>query len=170
MNSSIDPIFEIAKIAVPSALVVVGWLVLYRNAKALEKRKEIKALVDITVDLVSQIAVDGKLYFSPQNNEHNGHLSQGLKTNLTLLSHYLFLIESCNVAFYGTKDLVQFRKVLTGSFFETTDYLKQTSIPGWAAELAAAEAKLKLSINRSYFAWSGALKRKYRPKKKAGWF
>lgn len=171
MNSPPDPIFEIAKILVPAALVVIGWLVLYGNAKSIEKRKEIKSLVDITVKLVDEIAVDGRKYFSKSNPEHIGHLSQRLKTNLTLLAHYLFLIESCDVPFFGSKDLTDFRKVLTGSYFETTDYLKQTTIPGWMAEVAAAEAKLKLSINRSYFAWSGALNRKERPKKKkAAWF
>jgi hypothetical protein len=167
MSAASDPLFEFLKIAVPAALVVIGWLVLIRNSSRIEARKEIKNLIDIIVNTIDEIGSDSIVYFDRSNLEHSGHLSNKITTNFSLISHYLFILEGCGVKFVGTQDLVDFKKTVTGSYFQTKDYLKQTEIPGWASELAANQAKLKLSVNRSYFAWTGAYSQK-RLKKRLG--
>ena len=160
MSGTSDPVFEFARIAAPSALVVLGWLVLYSNAKRIETRKEIRKLADIINQTIDEVASDARLYFSKQNTEYTGHLSNKIKTELSLISHYLFLMDGCGVKFLGSRDLVEFRKIVTGSYFETAQFMKQIEIPGWSAEFAASHAKLKLSVDRSYFKWTGAVSRK----------
>lgn len=157
MSGASDPVLEFGKIAVPAALVVVGWLVLYSNARKIETRKEIRKLADIINQTIDIVAADARVYFSSANTEHVGHLSNKIKTDLSLISHYLFLLQGCGLKFLGTRDLVDFRKVVTGSYFETSEFMKQLEIPGWISEFAACQAKLKLSVDRSYFKWTGAV-------------
>ncbi|KHL25633.1 hypothetical protein PK98_02965 [Croceibacterium mercuriale] len=152
---------DFIKLTVPAILVIAGWYVVYRNALKLEFRKDTRKLIEITIGIVESVTEDSRDYYSESNRDHIGYLSARIKADLSLISHYIFMIESCGVKFKGSDALVDFRKCVSGSYFETTDFRKQIDLPGWHSELSVSSARLKMLLDRCYFEWTNALKSKH---------
>lgn len=163
-----DPWLEFVRIAVPASLVIIGWLVLYESSKSLEKRKEIRQFVEIILSLIDEISELSRQYYSPENLEHESHVSHRITTSFTLLSHYRFLLSTCGVEMKITVQLNAFKQTITGGYFQTEKHLNQLELPNWLAECAAAEAKLKLAVNRAYFDWADVTNQSV--PSRIGWF
>lgn len=155
MAESLPTIYYVLQIAIPATLIISGWFVVYKNSKSIESRKEARDFVECMEDLIDKIHRDSILYFSKDNEFSIGPLSSAIKSNSLLLSHYLFVLKGLGIEFKGSPKLTAFRKSITGGFFETTNFHKQTEIPGWSEEISNCAAELKLSLRTAYFTWCG---------------
>lgn len=152
------PIYYFLQIAVPASLIVAGWFVVYANSKKIESRKEARDFVEQIEGLIDTINIRSKEYYNSNENTPSENLSSEIKASFTLLSHYLFILKGLGIRFKNTTRLVMFKKLITGSYFETKDFKNQLAIPGWNQEVSNATAELKLSVRQAYFEWCGSYK------------
>lgn len=149
-------IYYVLQIVVPAIIIIAGWFVVYNNSKKIESRKEARDFVDQIDSLVDEIYTECVEYYSSIDEKHIGNKSSGIKSKFLLLSYYLLILKGLGIKFKGSRILGEFRRNVTGSFFETVDFHKQSQIPGWCEETANSAAQLKLSVRQAYFEWCGS--------------
>lgn len=154
-------IVEAIRIGIPAMLIIAGWVVLYRNSRKIESRKELRSLVQHVIDISCEIQKDAEFYYGKDNKSHSGLVTSRIKSNFLLLSKYLYVLRSLGLDLSDAEILNNYRKTVTGGHFETKDYKKQVAIPGWEIELAQNHAAFKIWLDQAYFRWSGAFKKNF---------
>jgi len=143
---------------ISNIIVIVGWYVVFQQAKSVKSREEIRDLVsriDKTIDQIFSLCVD---YYSEKNLGHQNFTSADIRAKFVLLSHLLIIIKDIDVNKVISPSLVQLRKNAMGGYFETVEYLDQLKIPNWKSDLAASASELQFRVEQIYFRHVGVLK------------
>jgi len=138
---------------IAAILVVVGWVVLYRQTLAMRRREEMAQSVQLVIQTVDNIFHLSREYYSPSNSDHISYLSAEIKGKFVLLSKYLMILKAAGMQFDVKVDILKFKMLSTGGHFETVDFLQQLNQPNWREELTYSGLSLRYSIERSYFTW-----------------
>lgn len=134
-------------------LVVIGWIVLFRQSLAIRRREEMAQSVQLAVETVTDILSLSKEYYSPSNSEHISYLSAELKGKFVLLSKYLLILRAAGMRLDVREGLLKYKILSTGGHFETTSFLQQLNQPNWREEITYTGLSLRYAIERSYFTW-----------------
>ncbi|QPI65952.1 hypothetical protein [Vreelandella venusta] len=129
------------------ALVVFGWLVVYRQNRAFQDRKELRAALDkiiIDIDSLREMAVS----YHTVESEANSLLSNKIKS----------LTQSISANISGTalgspdvlEKIKQTRQSITFENFETTEYEPQRHNSGLVLEIFGSTDDLKDSLETRY--------------------
>lgn len=145
---------EIASTIVTNFVVILGWIIVFRQAINLRKRDDVRKTVDLISATCDEIYKLACIYYSDRNNSHINYNSTNLKAKFVLLSHYLLLLRGASVRLDISATLNSFKNLATGGYFETVNFPLQESLPNWQTNLAATAHELKFRVEKAYFDWS----------------
>lgn len=75
---------------VPSIIVILGWIIVFRQAMLLKYRDELQSIIKNAQNVIDQIFALSKDYYE-SNEEHIGFVSADIRSRFLLLSHYLII-------------------------------------------------------------------------------
>jgi hypothetical protein len=142
---------DVLRIAIPAAIVVIGWWIVSNQNDKRERRKEIRSIVDELKEIILEIRADTIEYYSERNSEATGSLSDKIKLNFLLVSQYLLLLRNAGMAINVSAELIALRKTATGGYFENAQFRKQGENPKWLSGLCSESVELILAIEKAYF-------------------
>lgn len=134
-------------------LVILGWKVAMRGHDARECRKEIRALLDAVRELVLSIEDRACEYYQLEQDDPDatGHANK-MKRELTRLGSLIATLKASNPRFACDSELAEFRRVNTGSDFETAARTRRPPSDGLFHEITAASMKLLETLEASFVA------------------
>lgn len=144
---------DVLSIAIPNLLVLIGWLVIYRQTISIKRRDDLEGIVRKSCELIEKIYSDAIAYFSDDEILPIGHESAEIRSTSLLLTHYLMLLRERGVKKSIGPYLISFRKSCMGGFFESTRKNEQSGLPNWKSDLANSKSELIFRINQSFLEW-----------------
>lgn len=147
-----EALLELAKLAVTILAAISGWFVASRLQDQRERRKEIRSLIDEAKSLVNDCHRLTLKYYSAENTAHNGPLPAEIKLKILLISQYFLIISQAGLYVNATSEIIRFKQLATGDFFETKDFFKRNEDLEWQANFIAATNELWMLLDKRYFA------------------
>lgn len=142
---------DILRVAIPAALVVVGWLVVSRQHDSRELRKEIRGIISLLSDRVDKCKASALLYYAEDDDDKADSLAGSIKSDLSFVTSYLAVVRLAGLKINASRQFNRFKRAITGGYFETARRHDQLAIPHWREELEQSAADLVLYLEGRYF-------------------
>lgn len=139
------------KDALPFISVAVGWFVVSSFQDRRERRKEIRALIDESKEIIEEVYTLSISYYCRDNKEYIGELSQKIEFKLMMISQYLIVINQAGLKTGGSQELIDFNQIVSGDRFETSNYTERFDDHEWRSELSPASQELIMHLEKKYF-------------------
>lgn len=147
-----DPFWlDVAKLALPSLVVIAGWYVVSIQQNRRERRKEIRELISVVKTNVDAMVADSVAYFNEVDDQKAQILAGRMKYESIVISKTLLLLSTAGLVLDCNEEMTQFRNAAMGEFFETKGRKKQLENPHFAQELALDAGTLLDAVESAYF-------------------
>lgn len=132
-------------------IVVVGWNILYKNAKKIASRSESRGLLDKVVEKIRSLENEGKTYWLKNAGLADGEESKiytiKMQHDIQVLEDYLYLVNKRNINIELSQELFKLRNSITYS----SEKLPRTQDINRALDISIRASEICNKLEEAFF-------------------
>ena len=131
-------------------LIIFGWLVVSRDNDRREQRKEIRSMLNDISKLIIDIQDDAHSYYVSSPDSTSSFKELKIKEKIQRLERMIDIVGQQKAGFKKKKELISFRRLVTGRQFESKERTALPSEHRLHLEISASAKDLILSLESKF--------------------